>query len=293
MTMAVRYSVVMANGGGWGGAPCGVELVSIPNGIPHLIEAASALPQRGGGDAGGWGGLVLLGVEVGEVEAAGVGGDGGGGDGGESLREGVPDTEQILRDFVQFAMQDLGIQQMPAIKLRRDPQWPVANRTFGRYNDDAQTLEVAWGQRHIMDVLRTVAHELTHKHQHEREGDSMSDDAGETGSEYENEANARAGILMRDYAALHPEYFTAGQAQDLGEGASGYIPTKAQARDPRYSMALTVDIKPGQIGKEANKLKLKTNRQGQPQIARANGLFETLMAEYVQVKEAINAPVSS
>jgi len=218
------------------------------------------------------------------------GGDGGGGDGGESLREGAPDTQQILQDFVEFAVEDLGIQQMPAIKLRRDPQWPVVNRTFGRYNDDAETLEVAWGQRHIMDVLRTVAHELTHKHQHERE--TVPDDAGETGSEFENEANARAGILMRDYAALHPEYFTAGQAQDLEEGASGYIPTKAQAKDPRFSMALTQDIRPGQIGKEANKLKLKTDSQGRPQTARANGLFETLMAEYALVKEGIQAPVA-
>ena len=210
------------------------------------------------------------------------GGDGGGGDGGESLREGMPDTQQILQDFVKFAIQNLGIQQMPAIKLRRDPQWPVVNRTFGRYNNDAETLEVAWGQRHIMDVLRTVAHELTHKHQHERE--TVPDDAGETGSEFENEANAQAGILMRDYAALHPEYFTAGQAKDLEEGASGYIPTRKQARDPRFSMALTVDIKPGQIGKEANKLKLKTDKLGQPQIARANGLFENLYKEYKKYK---------
>jgi hypothetical protein len=68
-----------------------------------------------------------------------------------------------------------------------------------------------------MDVLRTVAHELTHKHQHEREGEQMGADAGETGSPYENEANARAGVLMRDYGRLHPEYFSVGQVQDLEE----------------------------------------------------------------------------
>jgi hypothetical protein len=135
-----------------------------------------------------------------------------------------------------------------------------------------------------MDVLRTVAHELTHKHQHEREGNRMGPDAGETGSPYENEANARAGVLMRDYGRLHPEYFTVGQSHDLEESASGYIPTKAQARDPRFSMALTVDIKPGQVGREANKLKLKTDRQGHPQIARANGLFEELYREFKQYK---------
>jgi RNA polymerase sigma factor (sigma-70 family) len=336
-----------------------------------------------------------------------------------------PTNEEILKDFVEFCVKELKIEQMPRVKLRRDPQWPAMHRTFGRYNDENKTLEVAWGQRHIMDVLRTVAHELTHKHQHEREGDKMGADAGETGSPYENEANARAGVLMRDYGRMHPEYFTVEQAHDLEEanpaqqlslykpdgttyrgekmpgydpddfhsetnpktridrlthqdlsnrtatdlvdpieraeqnidkerlkdairasmssltsretavlnmrfwkdltlaqtakalnssaerirqieakalrklrhesrsdrlepfvkeGASGYIPTRAQAKDPRYSMALTVDIKPGQVGKEANKLKLKTDRQGHPQIARANGLFENLFKEYKQYK---------
>lgn len=191
--------------------------------------------------------------------------------------------EEILKDFIDFCVNELKIKTMPTIKLRKDPEWSVRNKTFGRYIDDSRTLEVAFGQRHIMDVLRTVAHELTHKHQHERDGNRMGTDAGETGSPWENEANARAGVLMRDYGRLHPELFDAGQS-DLGESASGYIPTKKQARDPRWSMALTQDIKPGQLGKEANKLNLKTNSQGQPQIANPNGLFEKLALELNQFK---------
>ena len=46
------------------------------------------------------------------------------------------------------------------------------------------------------------------------------------------------------------------------------------------------------MGKEANKLKLKTDKQGRPQTARANGLFETLMAEYSQIKQGKQATVS-
>jgi len=237
----------------------------------------------------GYGGYWYPGTAyAGQDHPAGTeGGDGGGDGGGESIRESVETAdEDILRDFIRFCVKELKIEQMPRVRLRKDPQWSQVHKTFGRYNDDANTLEVAWGQRHIMDVLRTVAHELTHKHQHEREGEQMGADAGETGSPYENEANARAGVLMRDYGRLHPEYFSVGQVQDLEEGASGYIPTRAQAKDPRFSMALTVDVKPGQVGKEANKLKLKTNRQGQPQIARANGLFENLFKEYKQYKAA-------
>lgn len=233
----------------------------------------------------GFGGYWYPGTAyAGQDHPAGTqGGDGGGDGGGESIREDVGTTdEQTLKDFVDFCVKELKIKHMPVVKLRRDPQWSVRNKTFGRYIDDQKMLEVAWGNRHIMDVLRTVAHELTHKRQHERE--SMPASAGETGSKYENEANARAGVLMRDYGRLHPELFDNGVAE-LEEGASGYIPTKAQAKDPRYSMALTVDIRPGQVGKEANKLKLKTNRQGQPQIARASGLFEQLMMEYQSVKE--------
>jgi hypothetical protein len=50
-------------------------------------------------------------------------------------------------------------------------------------------------------------------------------------------------------------------------------------------MALTVDIKPGQVGKEANKLGLRTNSQGQPQIARASGLVEQLALELNHFKK--------
>ena len=195
----------------------------------------------------------------------------------------TPTDEEILKDFIRFCVNELKIESMPIVKLRKDPQWSVRNKTFGRYINDEHLLEVSWGQRHIMDVLRTVAHELTHKHQHERDGSRMGPDAGETGSPWENEANARAGILMRDYGRLHPELFDASETE-LEESASGYIPTKKQAKDPRWSMALTQDIKPGQLGKEANKLNLKTNKQGVPQVANPNGLFEKLALELSQFK---------
>ncbi len=261
------------------------------------------------------------------------------------LSEQDPVTEEdILKDFIDFCSAELKLKQVPTVKLRKDPQWSVINKTFGRYVDDRNLLEVSWGQRHIMDVLRTVAHELTHRRQHERE--SVPDRAGETGSPWENEANARAGILMRDYARLHPDYFesntvdegareklgavvaaaciagtpgcattdiqtglraaqTAAQLSQIkrgnveravqqdfknylrakagqsGEGnlsniyklekqvtkeASGYIPTKKQAKLPQFSNALSVDVQPGAVGKEANKLNLKTDSQGHPAL---------------------------
>jgi pyrimidine deaminase RibD-like protein len=65
---------------------------------------------------------------------------------------------------------------------------------------------------------------------------------------------------MRDFADAHPDLF---DHKAIAE-ASGYIPTRAQANDPRFKTALTVDVHPGQTGKEANKMALKTDAQGKP-----------------------------
>jgi ribosomal protein L31 len=147
---------------------------------------------------------------------------------------------------------------VPKLRLKKDPAWSIRNHSFGRYDSSTGELIVALGNRHIMDVLRTLAHELTHRKQDEQ--DQMPPDAGETGSSYENEANSQAGVLMREYAEMHPEYF-----EDVAVNeSSGYIPTKSQANDPRFKMALTVDVHPGQTGREANKMALKTNKQGKP-----------------------------
>jgi len=191
------------------------------------------------------------------------------------LEQPEDENEITVRQFIDFVVDHLGINDLPEIVLHNDPAWSKQNHSFGRYTPEMHTLEVNLANRHIMDVLRTTAHELVHCKQNQEH--ALPDQAGDTGSDWENEANAMAGVIMRDYAEHNPRMF---------ENASGYIPrNKKEARDPRYSMALTVDIKPGQVGKEANKLNLKTNRQGIPQVANPNGLFEQLAAELENFKQ--------
>ena len=167
----------------------------------------------------------------------------------------------LVQEFIQHTATELGIDPLPEIHLHTDPEWSTNNHSFGRYDPDSHTLNVSMPNRHILDVLRTVAHELVHCSQNQQHN-GLPDDAGETGSRWENDANARAGIIMRDWANSHPEHF---ELPALGEGASGYIPkNKREAAMPQYAMALSVDIKPGQVGKEANKLALNTGRNGEP-----------------------------
>ena len=57
----------------------------------------------------------------------------------------------------------------------------------------------------MADLLRTLAHELVHRKQDE---DGRIDyNSGETGSEIENEANAQAGILLRDFGKIDKEIY--------------------------------------------------------------------------------------
>ena len=178
----------------------------------------------------------------------------------EFLEDAGPDNN-LVHEFIQHTAMELGIDPMPEIRLHTDPEWSTHNHSFGRYDPDSHTLNVSMPNRHILDVLRTTAHELVHCSQNQQHN-GLPDDAGETGSRWENDANARAGIIMRDWANTHPEHF---ELPPLGEGASGYIPkNRREAAMPQYAMALSVDIKPGQTGKEANKLALNTGRNGEP-----------------------------
>ena len=170
-------------------------------------------------------------------------------------------TDDVVMTFIKDTAQRLGIKRMPKIHLHDDTDWSHREKSFGMFVPETWELHVNMANRHLFDILRTTAHELTHVRQHEIE--QLGPDAGETGSDMENEAHAVAGIIMRDFADAHPDWFA---DQPVIESASGYIPTKKQAKDPRFSHALTVDIKPGQVGKEANKLNLQTDAQGHPAL---------------------------
>ena len=57
-------------------------------------------------------------------------------------------------------------------------------------------------------------------------------------------------------------------SKEIKEAASGYIPSDKEKKDPRYCMALTVDVKPDSIQKNAAKLGSKIKRNGVPPLLR-------------------------
>jgi len=113
-------------------------------------------------------------------------------------------SEPIIKAFVKFASQKLGLDHPPKIKLQRNPKLASQRRSFGGYTP-GQGIEINIGNRHIMDVLRTLAHEMVHYKQ-DINGE-LKPDSGRDGSDEENEANAKAAVVMRLWAKMNPELF--------------------------------------------------------------------------------------
>lgn len=108
----------------------------------------------------------------------------------------------LTQEFVKFAAKELAFKEMPKISFV-DGKYAVENKTFGTYEPSTGNITICYGGRHPMDTLRTLAHELVH-HKQQEEGKEMD---GSDGSEIENEANAKAGELMRHFKSLHPDAF--------------------------------------------------------------------------------------
>jgi Zn-dependent peptidase ImmA (M78 family) len=107
----------------------------------------------------------------------------------------------IIRDFVKYCYIKLNIKTTPTITIINDKKWVKLNRSFGSYMPDTKEITVFLGKRNLADFLRTLGHELVHHSQNEK--DMLHVQAGETGSEIENEANAQAGVILRIYGKIN------------------------------------------------------------------------------------------
>lgn len=106
----------------------------------------------------------------------------------------------FIKQHIQWVADQLGITELPKIILLDQP----VEKTFGQYSPDEKTIKLVTGGRHPVDVLRTLAHELTHYRQ-DINGE-LTPGAGETGTDQENEANSQAGVVLRDFSEENPEY---------------------------------------------------------------------------------------
>ena len=126
----------------------------------------------------------------------------------ELLTEGMTkkDTYSILLDFIRFAAKDLELNSLPKFDFVFDSKESIERKSFGGYQPGNEHITITVKNRHIMDVCRTLAHELVHYKQ-DLNNELEDDDAGATGSPQENDANARAAVIMRNFGKAYPDMF--------------------------------------------------------------------------------------
>jgi len=123
------------------------------------------------------------------------------------------------------------------------------------YDRLVQRYAKAWGYRaYRADSGNLVTYELA------RMRNVAEDETLQYAAEKTPAVNPYGGIKDRQYRGGISE-------------ASGYIPSEKEKNDPRFKTALTVDVKPDSIKKNAKAFYWKTSRAGIPPTAKPSGKF--------------------
>lgn len=113
--------------------------------------------------------------------------------------------QKVVDDFLKFCQDKLKINQMPELTL-------VPHKGEGMstaaYNPGTNEVQILAGGRALVDILRSLAHELVHRQQDEQgrlagqEGPG-ADNRQDIGADYENEANAVGGAIIKEFSRFY------------------------------------------------------------------------------------------
>ena len=134
-------------------------------------------------------------------------------------RTSMKEFEKLVQKFLPFAFKELKlknipplhfdngkdglhVKNIPGVTVVKDSGFSQVQSTFGQ-TSKKNRIVINIENRHPLDALRTLAHELCHYHQHV----TGVQGTGDTGSPTENEASARASIIMRKFDHAYPEVF--------------------------------------------------------------------------------------
>ena len=130
----------------------------------------------------------------------------------ELLKPYITESEQedlnsnpIVQKFLAWTSKKLNLQSTPKIEFSYDSKEAQEGHHTGRHNPETGEVWVYCANRNLVDIFRTVFHELVHVRQGElnmiKPGDSYP------GSPIEAEADMMAGKYIKIFGKAHPEIF--------------------------------------------------------------------------------------
>jgi hypothetical protein len=109
-----------------------------------------------------------------------------------------------LNEFVKFVKNQLELDSVPTIviKSNRDGLKTTANYDYTKEN---KVVKVYGKNRALVDIMRSVAHELVHHKQFEQ--GRLEVRPPDIGGEIEDEANAKAGQYIKMFSKENPDIY--------------------------------------------------------------------------------------
>ena len=111
-----------------------------------------------------------------------------------------PNLKLIVAKFLKFVNDELNINRPFKVKLATTRDADL--RTYAYYNKADGTIKVYVANRGTADVLRSIAHELVHHLQNQRQ--ELDVNHPDVGGKIEDEANAVAGQLVKKFGYANP-----------------------------------------------------------------------------------------
>ena len=115
------------------------------------------------------------------------------------------DKKEKLNSFVKFVKEQLELKDVPTISIQnhRNGLKTTANYDYTKEN---KVVKVCMKNRALVDVMRSIAHELVHHKQWE-DGRLNGPKPPDIGGEIEDEANAKAGVYIKMFSKIDPTIY--------------------------------------------------------------------------------------
>ena len=132
--------------------------------------------------------------------------------------------KKTIDDFVEFVKKELGIENEVDVQLQNNKDG-IRTTAVYKYQDEGDEdfeqseIRVLALGRALIDVLRSIAHEMVHHKQNEN--GELKGKISNVGGPIEDEANAVAGEMIKKYGTDHPEIYPEGIETEMGEQEEG------------------------------------------------------------------------
>lgn len=110
----------------------------------------------------------------------------------------TPKKINILKDFINFTCAKLQMKEPVTVVIRKDRDQYIS--TTASYLPNENENHIRAGGRAIVDICRSIGHELTHNRQRELGLFKPGEEVQNIGGKIEDEANSIAGILIKDFS---------------------------------------------------------------------------------------------